>query len=745
MSLYQELKRRNVVRVAVAYLALAWLLIEVCGTVFPGFGIPEWGFRLVVLLLALGFIPTVIFSWVYEITPEGLKREREVERDESITHLTARHLDWVTIGMVVAAVAFSVAEPFTLPPDLAPQSLVPVVAGRDDAQVPEPLTAQPPPPLNSIAVLPFVDLSPQGDQEYFSDGMSEEILNALAHVPELRVISRSSAFSFKGKSVPISTIAKQLGVASVIEGSVRKAGKRIRVTAQLIDASTDLHLWSETYDRELEDIFAVQDEISAAVVVALRQQLGLVIHSAPRVTATANLEAHDAYLRATYLMYGRTNAGLARAVKELGKALTLDPDYALAHAELAVARLLQGYYGVLTETEAIALATPHAERAMALAPTLAEAQAAQGFLLYNQWKLEQALEHFRQAIEINPNYSAVYMWMGNTYSQLGRYKEGFASTKKAAALDPRSMPAVYNYFYGLVKSNRLTEADRELENLVSIASRNTIIYARGNRDSLGGKWSEQVLSNLEMLRGGPEETAADDRLPWLFAAIGLEKEALTISDRPSSVAPRWLGRPAQAVTIAQARVVEDPESLITRQELGLALAGAGDYRRARPLLEEMWRKNSNRVTLNYDLFGVQSAAALIVMRRSDGEAQTALELLAAIRDNARRYRDAGWTTSISFDLSADYEEGLALYLSGAHEKGLALITRAVEDGYFMPQQEAYLQQLYDDPGFAPVRAMHEARQTRERERFLAIVCRNNPYADYWHPAEGSCERFASSR
>jgi hypothetical protein len=227
-----------------------------------------------------------------------------------------------------------------------------------------------------------------------------------------------------------------------------------------------------------------------------------------------------------------------------------------------------------------------------------------------------------------------------------------------------------------------------------------------------------------------------------LAILGLKKEALAISDHPPPAALSWLGEPGGAVTTAEVRLAKDPNSLSARRDLGLALAGAGDYARARPILEEMWQRRGKRVT-QYGLFRIADAAALIAILRRFGEEDEVRELLAAIRDNVRRYHEAGITNGPMW-YSVDYEEGLADYLAGDSERGLALIARGAEDGYVIPQSEAYLQTLYDDPGFAPIRAGQEARQARERGKFLAIVCADNPYETVWQPAEGTCEEFAAA-
>jgi TolB-like protein len=589
----------------------------------------------------------------------------------------------------------------------------------------------------SIAVLPFVNMSADPDQEYFSDGISEELLNLLSRLPELRVVARTSSFQFKGENRDVMDIGQKLNTAFVLEGSVRKAGRQVRITAQLIDASNGFHLWSDTYDRELENIFAVQDEISAAIAGALKEHLGLQVSAAPRVVATPSTDAYEAYLRGRYLVAQRTETSIEGAVREFEKAIALDPDYALAHAELAFGMLLldQSAYGSLTKTETIAKAAPHAERAMALDPSLAEAHYAAGFLSMEQWKTEQALTHFRQAIQINPNYAQAYVVMGYLMNvRFGRYDEAFAMTEKALRLDPLSIPARWNYIGGLIRRDRLHEAGREIEKLAAISPR-TAAQLRGERMSVGGNWAYKVLGGLDSLRIDPNMLSWKlENLGLDLAIIGLEKEAFAISCAKWPHCLTIFRRYEEAIAIAEANKVGQ----------GMALATAGEYERARPILEEKWQRGGRRVTLE-GLGFAGRAAALIAIRRDAGEEAGVDELIAAIRDNVRRYREADIVRGNLILGNVDYEEGLADYLAGEHERGLALIAKAVEDGFFiMPWWEAYLPELFDDPRFAPIRAMQEARRVRERQKFLAIVCNDNPYEAVWQPAEGTCEQFAAT-
>ena len=715
-AVWGELKRRNVVRVAVAYAVVSWLILQLTDVLMPLLALPEWVDRLVFLLLVIGFPLALIFAWAFELTPEGLKKEKDVDRAESITQITGRKLDFAIIAVLAVALVFFVGTHQW-------------GGETGNAEIAD----------KSIAVLPFVNMSSDPEQEYFSDGIAEELLNVLSKIPGLRVSARTSSFQFKGENLDIIDIGRQLNAGLVLEGSVRKAGPKVRITAQLVDARSGFHLWSETYDRELENIFAVQDEISAAIVMALKEHLGLEVKAAPRVIAAANTEAYEAYLRGRHLVVQSTPAATEEAVHEFERALSHDPDYALAHAELAIATV----FLIRNSSEAVARAAPHVERAMALDPTLAEAHAATGALLWRQLKLEDALTHLRHAVQINPNYVIVYVWMGNLLNfDLGRYDEAFQMRATAMRLDPLSIPTIVYYVQALIERNRLAEADRELEKIAAIFP-HVYAYRRGTRTSHGGNMANAVLGSLDALRINPEYLRVKVGLPYHLAALGLEKEALAIREQPRPLVLSYLGKPRDAVTIAEARIAEEPNSLAARANLGLALAGAGDYARARPILEEMWRRSGGRISKRSDLFHTASAAALIAVRRDAGEEAKVGELVAAIRDNVRRYRKAG-IVGDGRSFGADYEEGLASYLSGDREMGLALIDKGTEGGLFILPNEAYLQAIYDDPGFAPILARQKARQVREREKILAIVCTDNPYEAVWQPAEGTCERFAAS-
>ena len=359
MSFYHELKRRNVFRVAIAYLAGSWLLVEVAETIFPLFGFDDTPARILVIVLTIGFPLFLLFSWVFEITPEGLKKEKDIDRAASLTRKTGKQLDRIIIVLLALALGYFAFDKFVLEParvsDLVEES---VQQARSDALV-ESYGDK------SIAVLPFINMSADPEQEYFSDGISEELLNLLAKIPELRVISRSSAFSFKGKDIPIPTVAEQLNVAHVLEGSVRKVGNRVRITAQLIEARSDTHLWSETYDRTLDNIFATQDEIAGTVVAALKLTL---LGDAP-MAEEIDPQAYTLYLQARYILNTSESNQFEQAEQKLRQALEMEPAFMPALWELGRAIQIRiGLEGGYSKTQGVAMIRELNERMAAIAP-----------------------------------------------------------------------------------------------------------------------------------------------------------------------------------------------------------------------------------------------------------------------------------------------------------------------------------------------------------------------------------------
>ena len=434
MSFFNELNRRNVTRVAVAYGVAGWLLTEVASVVLPTFQAPGWVLQVLIALLIMGFPLALVFAWVYELTPEGLKKESEIQSEHSITSHTARKLNLVVIVLLVIAIGMVAFDRFiareTTPPAAA---VTPVQQAQDDGAIP------------SVAVLAFQNMSTDAENEFFADGISEEILNLLADVSGLSVASRTSAFAYKSKTLPIPEIAKALNVRYVLEGSVRKAGEQVRVTAQLIDAETDRHLWSETYDRALRDIFSIQDEIAAAIGQAL--QVRLLGDEGSEVRAEAiDPDIYTRFLEARYLARRRHVTDMQEANRLLIDVVAAEPRFARAHILLGEVYLLNNGEGSLVEPGiALALANMHASLARSLDPGLGGIDMILGNIANENNNPWAALKYYEQAIRLEPGEARPYHWRGMIYNSLGYRDRCSQDLEKALELDSQN-PNVHYAF-----------------------------------------------------------------------------------------------------------------------------------------------------------------------------------------------------------------------------------------------------------------------------------------------------------
>lgn len=332
MSLFAELKRRNVVRIGVAYAVIGWVIAQVAEFAFENFGAPDWVLKTVVVILLLGLPLALFFAWAYEITPEGVKREEDVDRSESITHSTGRKLDFVIIGALVLALGYFIWERQTMPESAE-------IARQVDVRVSD-ATPTPDNGKRSIAVLPFVNMSSDEEQEWFADGLTEEILNSLAKTPDLLVTARTTAFGYKGSTTPIPEIAAALNVDHVLEGSVRRGGETFRITAQLIRASDGFHLWSETYDRSMQDIIATQEEIAIQIARALETALDPDALAEMMDSGTTSVEAYEAYLTGLGALRSSDRSGdpyeVLNAIESFDRAVDIDPKFAKAYAYISL-------------------------------------------------------------------------------------------------------------------------------------------------------------------------------------------------------------------------------------------------------------------------------------------------------------------------------------------------------------------------------------------------------------------------
>jgi TolB-like protein len=453
LSIFNELKRRNVLRVGAAYVVAAWLVIQVIETIFPAFGFGDAAIRIATIVFAIGLIPTLVFAWTFELTSEGLKKETELDRSSSITPNTGKKLDRMIMVVLALALGYFAFDKFVLNPQreaeqaqqtaeqLATVAVDSRQQGRTEALV-ESFGDQ------SIAVLAFDDMSQDGDQEYLSDGIAEELLNLLAKIPELRVISRSSAFSFKGQNLELTEIAERLNVAHILEGSVRKAGNQIRITAQLIEARSDTHLWSETYDRTLDDVFAIQDDIAATVVEQLKIEL---LGEAPHVADTDPV-AYALFLQARHLGRQLTREGWDQSIALFKQALAIDPDYADAWDGLSANYINMAGRSELSYEEGYALAREATEAALAIDPDHARAHSSLGWIaMYHDTDLAASARHFERALQLAPSDTVNISGAALMLDSLGRVDEATAINQFLTTRDPL-VPIFHasladNYYY----------------------------------------------------------------------------------------------------------------------------------------------------------------------------------------------------------------------------------------------------------------------------------------------------------
>ena len=515
MSFFEELRRRNVVRVGIAYIVVGWLLAQVAEFAFENFGAPEWVLKTFVVLLLLGLPLVLFFAWAFELTPEGVKREKDVDRSRSITPQTGQKLNKLIIVVMALAIAYFAFDKFVMSQQAAPrQEMASVDASAE--------------PQRSIAVLPFVDMSPSKDQEYFTDGLTENLLNALAQLQELRVAGRTSSFAFKNRNEDLREIGEQLGVAHILEGSVQKSGVQIRITAQLINAEDGYHLWSQTYDRTLEDIFAVQDEIAEEVAKAMRVTLLGHDNEVLRSHSQGTTSAYNEYLKGHHEALRGNMEGHEQAVVHFEQALEQDPNLALAWAGLSMS---QAYITGFIDDDFKAgyeEARGSALRALELDPDLPEGYLALANIQQSlDWDWAAAEASLKRALALRPGDATIQLELAILKSIRGRRDEAFADIQQVVERDPLNSSAQGRRAVGLMARDRFDEALRILDRLEEVDPTRTALYW-----TRGSLWLRQEKYELALQEFAKER----------FDFLKLTGEA---------IAYHHLGRRDEAVTALQ--------------------------------------------------------------------------------------------------------------------------------------------------------------------------------------------------
>jgi len=443
-NFFAELKRRNVYKVAVAYAVVGWLLVQVTTQVFPIFEIPNWALRLIVLAIIIGFPIALVMAWAFELTPEGIKRTEDVDLAQVRTKAHA----WIYIVVVGAVVSISLffIGRYTVGNKTTPRLSETAIGSSI--------------PQKSIAVLPLLNESGDPRDEYFSDGLSEELIAALGQIRDLKVIGRSSSFRFKDRKEEPKTIGEKLGVSTLLEGTVRKQGDKVRIVAELINAADGTELWSRIFDRELKDIFAVQAEIAKAVAASLELTLLGIKDAVATNASTKSVEAHNAYLQGHFYFARRNVEDYRKAITFFDQATRLDPDYALAYAERSEAWTFIGDLNTEQKKDAWAAAKRDAEKAVAVGPNLAEAHAALGWVrFFVEWKFAEGLAELRRAKELAPANPTANDLLARVLVYLGQIQEGEKLARQAIELDPLAYLARGNLARILLAEGKLDEAD----------------------------------------------------------------------------------------------------------------------------------------------------------------------------------------------------------------------------------------------------------------------------------------------
>jgi adenylate cyclase len=489
--LWKELNRRRVIRVIVLYAIAGWIVIEVSSTVLPNLNLPEWSVTLITVLVVLGFVLAVVLAWAFDIGPGGVERTPSGKIESS-----------------------------------------------DPADQTEPSVSkelQQPDKRRSIAVLPFVNMSGDEENEYFSDGVAEEILNLLTRLTQLRVSSRSSSFAYKGKQINVKKVSEDLGVSTLLEGSVRRAGDRVRITAQLIDTATDSHLWSETYDREMKDVFAIQDDISQSIVDALKVTLTPRDRRALQFVATSDAQAYDYYLRGRRFFYAMTKRAFHHAVKMYRQAIAEDPSYALAYAGIADAHSFLFMYGDATPANA-GKAQEASKRAVELDPDSAEAHASRGIALSVSKRYDEAKTEFENAIQLNPKlFEAHYFYARDCFAQ-GKFEQAAELFAAASTVNPSDYQAPSFQSMALKELKRGEEATAASVRAYLAAERHLEMHPDDARAMYLGAGCLVEIGELEKAKSWADRALDTDReepavlynVACVYSLMNLKDEALNL-------------------------------------------------------------------------------------------------------------------------------------------------------------------------------------------------------------------------
>lgn len=588
MSFLDELKRRNVFRVAIAYIILSWLMAQVAELLLEAFGSPDWVLKTLLALFLVGFPFALFFAWAFEMTPEGLRKEKDVDRSQSITSQTGHKLDRSIIVVLILGLGYFAWDKFLNIPVSSVESSQLVVANADDD------TDSNLPTDNSIAVLPFDNRSSQQEDEFFTTGIHDDLLTQLAQISSLRVISRTSVMQFKNTSKSIREIAELLGVATILEGGVQRAGNQVRINMQLIDAATDTHLWAQTYDRELtaNNIFTIQSEIATAVTQAMRATLSPADQTRITDVPTQNMEALEEYFKGRAELDQRTLPAIESARMRFERARRLDSGFALALAGEAQTIMFQSdsSYGDIPEIESNAMARPLLERALQRAPNDPQVLAVYGLLEGRDGNISTELDYYARSLALNPSSGEVLNWNRMALSRDGQIKESKKMAVRMIEVDPMSMITLFNGIASLTNTpyddhqriEKLLQRLYDLDEGYGLSARALVENARGNLP-------QAVSIYYQVLESDPGRSPNRRSLALSLASIGFGDEAMQVAPDLAYLIYYYNADWQQAIKILRQRYEHDTSTGNTGR-LMRALAEAGETETAFSLAQELWSK-----------------------------------------------------------------------------------------------------------------------------------------------------------
>ena len=713
MGFMSELKRRNVFRMAALYLVSAWLIMQIAEVVIGLANLPDWIGPLILVLLAVGLPIALVLSWFYELTPEGITLDKDIAEAAAIRHARGRRIDLVVIAVLGAAVVLFAYDKWW------------------PAEVLE----------KSIAVLAFENMSGDPGQEYLSDGIAEELLNALAKIPELHVTSRSSSFSFKNRNVPISEVAQQLNVSHVLEGSVRKSGERIRITAQLIDAASDKHLWSQTYDRELDDIFVVQDDIAGQICDALKVTLLSASGEkvAPAVLKSAELAAYDAYLKGREIVRLREPRRYQEAGELFLQALRIDPTFAPAHAQIVISLVMWAEHQDDEDIRwAEEIAAEHLGLAQALDPDFPELHAARAlFAGAFENDQESAVVHAKRALELNPDYVDAMNWLRGAYDRLGRHEEADAVVQNMLAVDPLGITTLRVYGARLLEAGRYEEAHAVADTLTAQSK----MYGYGLHIGASLYSQGHIAEGLYWSLKLGEETGYFYAFVWQALLLAGEyEEGRRLFDEADRYIAALEGRWDEVIELTQdglqERAADEPSIALDAAQ---ARYMARRFADALPLYELLLDSGDDGRLLHVPDTGPLTGPVMHLMQLAETRRRLGDENGAKEAAEIARRENTALRATKKRNNHNDIAAAMIAAFDGDQDAVNAAFRAAIDNGMRLPfWEQPIFDGFRDDPGMIALADALDAIRKLEHQKVLQLICFENPTPNAWRPMPETC-------